>query len=66
MSIDGVPSIALLGDNVQFISDINTRNNNSNIVLFNTLSITFICIVICALDDIIYVCIMVTALLYLK
>ena len=48
LSIDGVPSISLLGDNVQFIPDIHTRNYNSIIVLFNTQSITFICIVMCA------------------
>ena len=48
ISIDGVPSIALLGDNVQFIPDIHTHNYNSSIVLFNTLSITFKCIVMCA------------------
>ena len=42
ISIYGVPSIELLSDNVQFIPDIHTRNYNSNIVLFNTMSNTFI------------------------
>ena len=46
--IDGVASIVLLGDNVQFIPDIHARNYNSNIVLFNTMSIASICIVMCA------------------